>query len=178
MTPPLDRPRTVLLTGVAATLALVLALGTDSVWLRLTQDFPALLHTQALGVPPFLPGLRPDPRGDGTWAFTWSEDFAALLLLGTVAALLRRHVVHHPYAGGLRRLRAGWVAVVAGGALAGAFRGLALARMTDAAPLGWTVHPLAGAVAGAGWGLALGWTVGLAVALVGVRRRPALAPGR
>ncbi|SEK26449.1 hypothetical protein [Streptacidiphilus jiangxiensis] len=170
MTPTLDRPRVVLLTGVGAALLLVLALGTDVVWLRMTQDVPLVPRTEALGVPPLLPGLRPNPRGDTTWAFTWAEDFAALLLLGTVAGLLRRHVLRHPYAGAGRRLRAGWAAVVAGGTLAGVFRGMALARMTGAAPLGWTVHPLAGAVSGACWGVALGWTVGLAVALVGVRR--------
>jgi hypothetical protein len=170
MTPPLDRPRSVLLTGLAAALLLVLALGTDTVWLRLSDAFPSALRYSALGVPPFLPGLRPDPRGDSTWAFTLTEDFAALLLLGAVAVRLRHHVVRHPYAGVLRRLRAGWSGVVLGGAVAGVFRGLALARMTGAAPLGWTVHPLAGVVSGAVWGALLGWTVGLAVALVGNRR--------
>jgi hypothetical protein len=167
MTPPLDRPRSVLLTGLIAALLLVLALGTDTVWLWLTDSFPSVLHDAALGVPPFLPGLRPDPRGESTWAFTLSEDFAALLLVGTAAVLLRRHVVRSPYAGALRRLRDGWSAVVIGGAVAGVFRGFALARMTSASPLGWTAHPLTGAVAGALWGVALGWTVGLAVALVG-----------
>ncbi|WP_052433928.1 hypothetical protein [Streptacidiphilus melanogenes] len=170
MTPSLDRPRSVLLAGLTATLLLVLALGTGTVWFRLTDAFPSAAHDAALGVPPFLPGLRPDPRGDSSWAFTLSEDFAALLLVGAVALRLRRHVLRHPYAGALRRLGAGWSAMVLGGAVAGVFRGLALARMTGAAPLGWTVHPLAGAVAGAVWGVLLGWTVGLAVALVGNRR--------
>lgn len=170
MTPPLDRPRSVLLVGVTAAVLLVLALGTGTVWLRLTDAFPSVLRLAALGTPPFLPGLRPDPRGDSTWAFTLAEDFAALLLVGTVALRLRHHVVRRPYAGALRRLGAGWSAVVLGGAVAGVFRGLALARMTGAAPLGWTAHPLAGAVSGAIWGGLLGWTVGLAVALVGNRR--------
>jgi hypothetical protein len=170
MTPPLDRPRSVLLTGLIAALLLVLALGTGTVWLWLADAFPSVPHDAALGVPPFLPGLRPDPRGDSTWAFTLSEDFAALLLVGSVGVRLRGHVLRQPYAGALRRLRAGWSAVVVGGAVAGLFRGLALARMTGSAPLGWTAHPLAGAIAGALWGVLLGWTVGLAVALVGHRR--------
>ncbi|RAG84187.1 hypothetical protein DN069_18195 [Streptacidiphilus pinicola] len=170
MTPPLDRPRSVLLTGLTAALLLVLALGTGTVWLWLTDSFPSVLHDAALGVPPFLPGLRPDPRGDSTWAFTLAEDFAALLLVGTVVLRLRSLVVRRPYAGAWQRLGAGWAAVVLGGAVAGVFRGLALARMTAAGPLGWTVHPVAGALAGALWGLALGWIVGLSVALVGNRR--------
>src|SRR5579859_6583978 len=103
MTPRLDRPRSVLLAGLAAALLLVLALGTGTVWLRLTDAFPSVLRDAAVGVPPFLPGLRPDPRGNSTWAFTLSEDFAALLLVGSVALRLRRHVVRHPYAGALRR---------------------------------------------------------------------------
>ncbi|MEY9843881.1 hypothetical protein ABH940_000945 [Streptacidiphilus sp. BW17] len=165
--PQLDRPRLVLTAGVATALLLVLALGTDTVWLALTDAYGGrLLRPAALGLPLFLPGLRPDPRGDTTWAYLWCEDFAALLLVGAVALVLRRHVLLHPYASRLHRLITGWGAVVLGGAVAGLFRGLIEARMTGDGPIGWTGYPVTGAVAGALWGVALGWTVGVTVAAV------------
>jgi hypothetical protein len=165
--PRLDRPRRVLLSGLATALLLVLALGTDTVWLRFTDAFGGrLLRPAAAGMPLLLPGLRLNPRGDTTWALTWCEDFAALLLLGVVALVLRKHVLLHPYSTRLHRLLTGWRAVVLGGAVAGVFRGLVQARMTAAGPLGWTGYPVAGGLAGAAWGTAVGWTVGLAAALV------------
>ncbi|MEZ0068960.1 hypothetical protein ABIA32_005001 [Streptacidiphilus sp. MAP12-20] len=165
----LGRLRAVLPAGVTAASLLVLALGTDSVWLRLTAAFGGTLRPAALGAPLFLPGLRPNPRGETTWAYTWCEDFAALLLLATVALVLRKHVLYHPSSSRAHRLFTGWRAVVLGGAVAGVFRGLTEARMVAAGPLGWTGYPVTGALAGAGWGLVLGWTVGLTLALVNVR---------
>ncbi|WP_051945054.1 hypothetical protein [Streptacidiphilus rugosus] len=165
--PLLDRPRAVLSAGAGTAVLLVLALGTDTLWLRLTEVFGSALRPAALGVPLFLPGLRPNPRGETSWAFTCCEDFAALLLVGVVALVLRKHTRRHPYASVAHLFLTGWRAVVLGGAAAGVFRGLTEARMVAAGPLGWTGYPVLGALAGLGWGLLLGWTVGLVVALTG-----------
>ncbi|MFD4634661.1 hypothetical protein ACFVYR_33540 [Streptomyces sp. NPDC058284] len=155
-------------------LLLVLAHGSATLLTAFTARAGLSVVPSALGVPFALPGLRMTPLGATDWSWQLCEDFAALLLIATAAARMRRHLRLRPGAGTGRRLLAGWTALVAGAALAGVWRGLVAARMVEAGPWGWLLLPLTGALSGALWGLALGWLPGASALAAG--RPPRAAP--
>lgn len=154
--------RRVAVTGGLVTLVLVLLFGLDPVLFWATSAHGYLLIPSALGVPFLLPGLRFAPFAGQSWAALGCEDFAALLMVGTVVRVLARHRRRHPGSGRLHRFLTGWAALILGGALAGAFRGLAVARTVDGGPLAHFGYPALGAAFGALWALLLGWIPGLA----------------
>lgn len=151
---------TALVAGVC--LLLVLLHGSATLLTAFTARAGLSVVPSALGVPFALPGLRAAPLGATDWSWQLCEDFAALLLVAVAAARMRRHVRVRPGAGRVRRLLAGWTALIAGAATAGVWRGLVAARMVEAGGWGWLGLPLAGALFGALWGVALGWLPGLA----------------
>ena len=160
--------------GGGATLLVVLLFGFGPLWLHLTTTYGYLLIPGAIGVSALLPGLRLSPLGGETSTMMLCEDFAAVLMVLIVAAMLGRHVRTYPNSGRGHRLLAGWVALVVAGAAAGFFRGLVAARMVAGGPTSYFGYPALGALCGAAWSLALGWIPGLA-ALFAVDARPALA---
>ncbi|WP_052069450.1 hypothetical protein [Streptacidiphilus albus] len=160
--------------GGGATLLVVLLFGFSPLWLHLTTTYGYLLIPGAIGVPALLPGLRLSPLGGETGTMLLCEDFAALLMVLIVAAVLGRHVRTYPNSGRGHRLLVGWGALVLAGSAAGFFRGLVVARMVAGGPLSYFGYPALGAFCGAAWSMALGWIPGLA-ALFAVDARPALA---
>jgi hypothetical protein len=159
------RHRAVPYAGGGATLLLLLVLGLTPVWLDLTTDHSSLLIPGVLGVPTLLPGLRFTPLGDQSGLTVLCQDFAALLMVLVVAAVLGRHVRTYPQSGRLHRLRIGWAALVLAGAAAGFFRGLVVARLVAGGPEAYFGYPALGAASGAGYGLLLGWIPGIAALL-------------
>jgi hypothetical protein len=159
--------------GGGATLLVVLLFGFSPLWLHLTTTYGYLLIPGAIGVPALLPGLRLSPLGGETGTMLLCEDFAAVLMVLIVAAVLGRHVRTYPNSGRGHRLLAGWGALVLSGAAAGFFRGLVVARMVAGGPTSYFGYPALGAFCGAAWSLVLGWIPGLA-ALFAVDARPAL----
>ncbi|MFF1357664.1 hypothetical protein [Streptomyces sp. NPDC058297] len=145
-------------------LLLVLAGGFGPLLTYVTAHAGLSVVPSALGVPLGLPGLRATPLGDTTWAWQLTEDFGALALLAVAALRVRRHVRRRPDSGRGRRLLAGWTALIAGAAVAGAWRGLVTARMVEAGFAGWLGYAAAGALFGALWGAALGWLPGAGAA--------------
>ncbi|WP_409237952.1 hypothetical protein [Streptomyces sp. PA5.6] len=143
-------------------LLLVLAHGSATLLTAFTARAGLSVVPSALGVPFALPGLRATPLGATDWPWQLCENFAALLLVATATARMRRHLRLRPAATRVRRLLAGWTALIAGTALAGAWRGMVAARMVEAGPWGWLLLPLTGTLFGALWGLALGWLPGVA----------------
>ncbi len=160
--------------GGGATLLVVLLFGFSPLWLHLTTTYGYLLIPGAIGVPALLPGLRLSPLGGETGTMLLCEDFAAVLMVLIVAAVLGRHVRTYPNSGRGHRLLVGWGALVLAGSAAGFFRGLVVARMVAGGPLSYFGYPAIGALCGAAWSLALGWVPGLA-ALFAVDARPTLA---
>ena len=159
------RRRAVPFAGGGATLLLVLVFGLTPVWLDLTTDHGYTLIPGVFGVPVLLPGLRFTPLGDQSGLTVLCEDFAALLMVLVVTAVLGRHIRTYPNSGRLHRLRVGWGALVLAGFLAGFFRGLVVSRLVAGGPLAYFGYPALGAVSGAAWSLALGWIPGLAAVL-------------
>ena len=154
--------RRVATAGGAVTLVMVLLFGLDPLLFWSTSDYGYLLVPSALGIPFLLPGLRFAPFAGQTWAALGCEDFAALLLIGTVVRVLARHRRNYPSSGRLHRFFVGWGAMMLGGAVSGAFRGIAVARTVDGGPLAYFGYPALGAAFGALWCLLLGWIPGLA----------------
>ncbi|MEY9963110.1 hypothetical protein ABIA33_001136 [Streptacidiphilus sp. MAP12-16] len=154
--------RKVAYAGGAVTLLMVLLFGLNPMLLWITANYGFLLIPSALGVPLLLPGLRFTPLPDQSWTALGCEDFAALLLVGTVVRLLARHRRLYPSSGRLHRFFAGWGALMVGGLLAGLFRGLVVARMVEAGPLGYFGYPALGALSALLCTLLLGWIPGLA----------------
>ncbi|WP_329122035.1 hypothetical protein [Streptomyces sp. NBC_01465] len=144
-------------------LLLVLLYGSGYLFTTLTAYTGMTVVPSALGAPMGLPGLRAYPLGATTWSWQLCEDFAALLLIAVAVVRIRRHLRKRPAAGRVRRLLAGWTALIAGAAAAGAWRGLVAARMVESGALGWLAYAVAGALFGALWGLLLGWLPGAAV---------------
>ncbi|MEV0095975.1 hypothetical protein [Streptomyces sp. NPDC050738] len=157
----LRRDATTSVAGVC--LLLVLLCGSGHLFTALTARAGMSVVPSALGAPMGLPGLRAVPLGGTTWAWQLCEDFAALLLIAVAVVRIRRHLRRRPVAGRVRRLLAGWTALIAGAAAAGVWRGLVAARMVDSGALGWLAYAAAGALFGALWGLLLGWLPGIAV---------------
>jgi len=167
--------RRVAAAGGGATLVLVLLFGLDPLRLWITTSYGYLLIPGAFGVPMLLPGLRFTPLADQSWTALGCEDFAALLLVGTVLRLLSRHRRRNPGSGRLHRFVVGWGALMLGGLLSGFFRGLVVARVVAAGPLGYFGYPMLGALFGVLWTLLLGWIPGLAAVFAVV---PAAAVNR
>ncbi|MGW1867905.1 hypothetical protein ACWCPS_20335 [Streptomyces mauvecolor] len=159
-------------------LLLALLLGLTPVLTSLTAHEGTTLVPSALGAPFALPSLRAVPLGSTGWAQLLCEDFAAAILVAVAALRTRRHLRRHPEARRLRRLLAGWTALIAAGGASGAWRGLVAARMVDAGPVGWLLYATTGAAFGAVWGLGLGWLPGLAALCVpdGRGRQPTPSP--
>ncbi|MFE0174487.1 hypothetical protein ACFWZ2_19400 [Streptomyces sp. NPDC059002] len=153
-----------------ACLLLVLLHGSATLLTAFTARAGLSVVPSALGVPFALPGLRATPLGATDWSWQLCENFAALLLIATAAARMRRHLRLRPDAGKGRRLLAGWTALIAGAALAGVWRGMVAARMVESGIWGWLALPSAGALFGALWGVALGWLPGAAAALAPTQR--------
>ncbi|MCX3059704.1 hypothetical protein [Streptomyces beihaiensis] len=156
-------------------LLLTVACGAAPLLTSVTAHVGTVLVPSALGVPFGLPGLRATPLGGTTWAWQLTEDFAATVLCAVAVLRVRRHVRLRPDGGRVRRLAAGWTALVAGGAVAGTWRGLVVARMVEAGWGGWCGYAVAGAVFGAVWGVVLGWLPGALTACAppsGPRRSP------
>ncbi|MFC1417507.1 hypothetical protein [Streptacidiphilus cavernicola] len=154
--------RRVAFAGGLVTLLMVLLFGLDPMLFWVTSHHGYLLVPSALGVPFLLPGFRFVPFADQGWTALGCEDFAALLLVGTVARTLARHRRGYPSSGRLHRLLVGWGALILGGAVSGAFRGLVVARTVQGGPLAYFGYPALGAGFGALWCLLLGWIPGLA----------------
>ncbi|MET9293727.1 hypothetical protein [Streptomyces sp. NPDC003077] len=156
-------PKTRIVAAVTGScLLLVVLLGIGPVLTGLTASAGLTVVPSALGAPLYLPGLRVTPLGDTPWAVTLSESFAALLLVATAALVMRRHLRGRPVGSRGRRLAVGWWALVAGAAVAGVFRGLVMARLTESGVMGWFGYAVAGVLCGALWGVVLGWLPGLA----------------
>ncbi|MFE3185615.1 hypothetical protein ACFXKR_32760 [Streptomyces violascens] len=164
---PGTEPAVAAVAGVCLLLALLL--GLTPVLTSLTAHEGMTLVPSALGAPFSLPSLRAVPLGSTGWSHLLCEDFAAAILVTVAALRMRRHLRRHPEARRLRRLLAGWTALIAAGGSSGAWRGLVAARMVDAGPTGWLAYGVAGAALGAAWGAALGWLTALA-ALAGPAR--------
>jgi hypothetical protein len=154
--------RRVAFAGGLVTLLMVLLFGLDPLLFWVTAHHGYLLVPSSFGVPFLLPGFRFAPFADESWASLGCEDFAALLLVGTVARVLARHRRNYPSSGRLHRFLVGWGALMLGGALSGAFRGIAVARTVDGGPLAYVGYPALGAAFGTVWCLLLGWIPGLA----------------
>ncbi len=154
--------RRVAFAGGLVTLLMVLLFGLDPLLFWVTAHHGYLLIPSSLGVPFLLPGIRFTPFADQGWAALGCEDFAALLIVGTVARTLARHRRNYPSSGRLHRFLVGWGALMLGGAVSGVFRGLAVARVVDGGPLAYFGYPALGAFFGALWCLLLGWIPGLA----------------
>jgi hypothetical protein len=154
--------RKVAYAGGLVTLLLVLVFGTDSLLFWFTRNYGELLIPSTLGVPVLLPGLRFTRFAQESWTALGCEDFAALLLVGTVVRLLARHRRLYPSSGRLHRFFAGWGALMVGGVLSGLFRGLVVAREVAGGPLAYFGYPFLGALVGLVWCVALGWIPGLA----------------
>jgi hypothetical protein len=154
--------RRVAAVGGAVTLLMVLLFGLSPLLFWTTTSYGYLLIPSSLGVPYLLPGLRLVPFADQSWAALGCEDFAALLLVGTVVRVLAQHRAAYPRSGRLHRFLVGWGALMLGGLLSGAFRGLAVARTVDGGPLAYFGYPVLGAGFGVVWCLLLGWITGLA----------------
>jgi hypothetical protein len=154
--------RKVAYAGGLVTLLLVLVFGTDSLLFWFTRNYGELLIPSSLGVPVLLPGLRFTRFAQESWTALGCEDFAALLLVGTVVRLLARHRRLYPSSGRLHRFLVGWGALMAGGVLSGLFRGLVVAREVAGGPLAYFGYPFLGAVVSLVWCVALGWIPGLA----------------
>src|SRR4051812_29562900 len=131
--------------GAGVCLLLALLLGLTPVLTALTAHEGMTLVPSALGVPFALPSLRAVPLGSTGWPQLLCENFAAAILVTAAALRMHRHLRRHPEARRLRRLLAGWTALIAGAATAGAWRGLVTARMVDAGPVGWLAYGVAGA---------------------------------
>lgn len=151
--------------GGAATLLIVLLMGLQSISLHFTTGFGELLIPAALGAPTMLPGLRLSPLGQQSGATVVCDDFAALVMVIIVVAILSRHVRTYPNSSRIHRLLTGWGSLVAAGAAAGFFQGLVVARLVAGGPLAYFGYPVSGALFGAGWALALGWLPGAAAVL-------------
>ncbi|MFG3286238.1 hypothetical protein [Streptomyces sp. NPDC048111] len=157
---PFPRPARPLspVVAVAAACALpAVLLGCTPVLTEFTAHAGAALVPSALGAPFALPALRVVPLGSTGWAAMLCEDFAVVALVAVAALRMRRHMRLHPRAGRARRALAAWTALIAAGAAAGLWRGLVMARMTEAGPAGWPAYAAAGAALGALWGTTLGW---------------------
>ncbi|MHA6762640.1 hypothetical protein [Streptacidiphilus sp. PAMC 29251] len=154
--------RRVAFAGGLVTLLMVLLFGLDPLLFWATSHHSYLLIPSSLGVPFLLPGFRFSPFADESWAALGCEDFAALLMVGTVVRILARHRRIYTGSGRLHRFFVGWAALMAGGLLAGAFRGIVVARTVDGGPLAYFGYPALGAAFGALWCLLLGWIPGLA----------------
>ncbi|MFC5908997.1 hypothetical protein [Streptacidiphilus monticola] len=163
----MSRPdrRPVVRAACAATLTVVLLLGITPLWRWAVAAVPVQLAPAEIGTPLLLPPLRLVPLGGTGWTMLACEDFAALVLVLVVGAVMGRHIRVWRRSSRRHRLAAGWGALVLAGAVAGVFRGLVESRLTMSGPLGWAGYPFLGAVAGACWGAALGWAPGLAAAL-------------
>ncbi|QMU67662.1 hypothetical protein [Streptacidiphilus sp. P02-A3a] len=151
--------------GGAATLLIVLLMGMDSISLHVTSGFGELLIPAALGAPTTLPALRFSPLGQQSGSTVVCEDFAALVMVIIVVAVLSRHVRTYPNSSRIHRLLTGWGSLVAAGAAAGFFQGLVVARLIAGGPLAYFGYPVSGAVFGVAWALALGWLPGAAAVL-------------
>ncbi|MFD9636549.1 hypothetical protein [Streptomyces violascens] len=171
---PGTEPAVAAVAGVCLLLALLL--GLTPVLTSLTAHEGMALVPSALGAPFALPSLRAVPLGSTGWPHLLCEDFAAAILVTVAALRMRRHLRRRPEARRLRRLLAGWTALIAAGGASGAWRGLVAARMVDAGPAGWLTYGVAGAALGAAWGAALGWLTALA-ALTGPERAVRAARG-
>ncbi|MFC1412849.1 hypothetical protein ACEZCY_28045 [Streptacidiphilus sp. N1-12] len=154
--------RRVAFAGGLVTLLMVLLFGLDPLLFWATSHHGYLLIPSSLGVPFLLPGLRFARFADESWAALGCEDFAALLMVLTVVRILARHRRTYPSSGRLHRFLVGWGALMLGGLLAGAFRGIAVARTVDGGPLAYFGYPALGAAFGVLWCLLLGWIPGLA----------------
>jgi hypothetical protein len=154
--------RRVAFAGGVVTLLMVLLFGLDPLLFWATSHHGYLLIPSSLGVPFLLPGLRFGRFADESWTALGCEDFAALLLVGTVVRVLARHRRNYPSSGRLHRFLVGWGALMLGGALSGTFRGLVVSRMVDGGPLAYVGYPALGALFGLVWCLLLGWIPGLA----------------
>ncbi|QMU75131.1 hypothetical protein GXW83_04500 [Streptacidiphilus sp. PB12-B1b] len=150
--------------GGAATLLITLLMGLGPLWLHLTTSYGYLLIPAALGAPTLLPGLRLSPLGDQSGATVVCDDFAAVVMVVVVAAVLGRHTRIYPNSSRLHRLLTGWAGLVLAGFAAGFFRGLVVARLVAGGPLAYFGYPALGALFGAVWSLALGWIPGTAAA--------------
>ncbi|MEV3861251.1 hypothetical protein AB0J38_43955 [Streptomyces sp. NPDC050095] len=163
-TPPRWTRWTATTSVLCGCLLLVLAGGFGPLLTYVTAHAGMTVVPSALGVPLGLPGLRAVPLGDTTWPWQLAEDFGALMLLAVAVLRMRRHVRLRPVGGRGRRLLAGWTALIAGAAAAGAWRGLVAARMVEASVPGWLGYAVAGALFGALWGAVLGWIPGAGAA--------------
>jgi len=147
----------------AATLLIVLLMGLNSISLHFTTDYGDLLLPAAVGAPTMLPGLRFSALGQQSGSTVLCDDFAAVVMVMIVVAVLGRHVRTHPNSSRIHRLLTAWGALVLAGFLAGFFRGLVVARLVAGGPLAYFGYPALGALFGAGWSLLLGWFPGAAV---------------
>jgi hypothetical protein len=154
--------RRVAFAGGLVTLLMVLLFGLDPLLFWATSHHGYLLLPSTLGVPFLLPGLRFSAFADQSGTALGCEDFAALLMVLTVARTLARHRRNHPSSGRLHRFLVGWGALMLAGALSGVFRGLVVARTVDGGPLAYFGYPALGAGFGVLWCLLLGWIPGLA----------------
>ncbi|WP_438292016.1 hypothetical protein [Streptomyces sp. HUAS TT7] len=164
MRPPMRLPGTEPAVAAVAGVCLLLALllGLTPVLTALTAHEGMTLVPSALGAPLALPSLRAVPLGSTGWPHLLCEDFAAAILVTVAALRMHRHLRRRPEAARLRRLLAGWTALIAAGGASGAWRGLVTARMVDAGPVGWLLYAATGAAFGALWGLTAGWLTGVA----------------
>ncbi|MFE3688888.1 hypothetical protein ACFXPM_37455 [Streptomyces sp. NPDC059095] len=162
---PRIEPAVAAVAGVC--LLLTLLLGLTPVLTAFTARTGPALVPSALGVPFALPSLRAVPLGGTGATQLLCEDFAVAVLVAVAVLRMRRQLRRRPDAGRPRRFLAGWTALIAGAAAAGAWRGLVTARLVAAGPVGWLLYAAAGAVFGAVWGAAAGWAAG-AAALTGV----------
>ncbi|MBC3842724.1 hypothetical protein GXW82_28760 [Streptacidiphilus sp. 4-A2] len=72
-------------------------MGLDSISLHLTTFHADLLIPAAIGAPTLLPGLRFSPLGEQSGSTVLCDDFAALLMVLVVVAVLSRLVRKYPY---------------------------------------------------------------------------------
>ncbi|MFE9556553.1 hypothetical protein ACFYMW_29505 [Streptomyces sp. NPDC006692] len=158
-------------------LLLALLLGLTPVRTAFTAHEGMTLVPSALGAPFALPALRAVPFGSTGWTPLLCEDFAVAVLVAVAVVRVRRHVRRHRRAGRLRRLLAGWTALIAGAAAAGAWRGMVTARMVESGPAGWIGYVVVGAAFGAVWGVLLGWLTGVAALAAAGSGQPRSATG-
>ncbi|WP_133061676.1 hypothetical protein [Streptosporangium minutum] len=125
----------------------------------------------AVGLPYGLPGLRLVPLGETGWAFTLTENLAALVLAGVVA-----WVTVHRRGGAVRAFFAGWGAFALGAGAAGLLRAVAVSQTVEAGPGAYAGLVLGALAAGLIWGVILGWAAGIAtLASVGAETAPVRA---
>ncbi|MFD0329135.1 hypothetical protein ACFQZC_15515 [Streptacidiphilus monticola] len=106
----MSRPdrRPVVRAACAATLTVVLLLGITPLWRWAVAAVPVQLAPAEIGTPLLLPPLRLVPLGGTGWTMLACEDFAALVLVLVVGAVMGRHIRVWRRSSRRHRLAAGW----------------------------------------------------------------------